>query len=118
MLNTAIVFAPLVKKMRINGLDLLAYNQPRICKKEAPEMELLSESDVQDAMDFFRKAGYNNPMYFGLIVSYYNLDDLRKKSLLFFGKTKDPDYAAEQEECYKKADDYFKKYILPDLIEG
>lgn len=99
----ATMLAPLGNRMEKAGLLVKGYSQLKVKKKQAPEMKYLNKKDVQNAIDFFRNAGYANPLNFGLIVSYCNVDDLRAKSLLFFGETKDPDYKKFIEAQEEKA---------------
>ena len=113
----AIMLAPLAYRMKDAGLLVKVYSQSKVRGKQVPEMKFLSEKDIQGATDFFRNAGYSNLMYFGLIISYCNIEDIRNKSLLFFGETKDPDYKALMEEREKRAREYFIREILPELSE-
>ncbi len=74
-------------------------------------------TEIEEAKAFFTAHHCPwNPEMLEVIHCPIKPEQLRKKSLLFFGSTIDPDFQKAQEESWAESEENFRTNIEPDLM--
>lgn len=100
------IHGEMVRAMKKDVPVIETYTSLQVLREKAPDISKISQARMAGARAFFKNHGFINIQAIGLIVSHSNIDDLRKKALLFSGNTMDPDLKTEQLKDAAKADEY------------